>query len=97
MMKLILAILLLWIPFSLAALVAIPTLLVALLMQNESVWRPLGKAMDKVLAVLCGYDGEHTLSAELYYAPEDTLLRRFLEWIVPNHCRDSAEAEKYQK
>jgi len=54
-MKLIAAILILWLPFSLAAIISVPVLLWALATDTESVWRPVGRAMDKLLAALMGY------------------------------------------
>jgi len=46
-MKKFLAILLLWLPFSLAALVSIPVLLYGFVSEDETIWRPVGRAMDK--------------------------------------------------
>lgn len=92
-MKKLLAIILLWFPFSLAALVAIPVLLWALLTGDESIWKPIGRAMDKLLAALLGFSGEHTLSAELGACIRLQWLRWFLDLIEADHCRKAARAE----
>jgi hypothetical protein len=92
-MKKLLAILLLWIPFSLAAIVAIPVLLYGLLTEDESIWEPVGRAMDKLLAALFGFSGNHTLSAELAISYRLQLLRKFLDLIEAEHCEKSARAE----
>lgn len=92
--KTLLAILLLWLPFSLAALVAIPVLLFGILTGDESIWRPTGRAMDKLLATLFGFSGYFTLSAELGASAEYQWLRKFLDWLQPGHCADAAKNEK---
>lgn len=92
-MKRLLAILILWLPFSLAAVVAIPVLLWALATDRESVWRPVGRAMDRLLATLLGFSGNYTLSAELGDSVRYQWLRKFLDWIKPDHCHQSAVNE----
>lgn len=92
-MKVIAAILILWLPFSLAALVAIPLLLFGLLTENESIWRPVGRAMDRLLAALLGFSGNYTLSAELGASTDYRLLRWLLDKIQAGHCRGAAIKE----
>lgn len=92
-MKRLLAILLLWFPFSLAALVAIPLLLWGLLTEDESIWKPVGRAMDKLLAAILGYSGNHTLSAELGASTDYAWLRKFLDLFEMEHCRKAANGE----
>lgn len=92
-MKKLLAILLLWIPFSLAALVAIPYLLYGLLAEDESIWRPVGRAMDKLMAAVMGYSGNHTLSAELGASTDYHWLRVMLDKIQDGHCAKAARDE----
>lgn len=92
-MKTLLAILMLWIPFSLAAIVSIPVLLYGMLTENESIWKPIGRAMDKLLATLLGYPGNHTLSAELGASTDYEWLRKLLNMIEPFHCEKSAKNE----
>lgn len=95
-MRNLLAILLLWLPFSLAALVSIPVLLFGMLTEQESIWKPIGRAMDKLLATLLGYSGNHTLSAELGASTDYGLLRKFLNSIEPFHCEKAAKNEGLQ-
>lgn len=90
------AIILLWIPFSIAALVSIPALLWGLLTEDESVWKPIGRSMDKLLATLLGYSGNYTLSAELGASTDYGLLRKLLNFIEPYHCEKSAKNEGRQ-
>lgn len=92
-MKLLIAIVLLWFPFSLAALVAIPVLLYGLLTEQESIWKPVGRAMDKLLAAIMGYSGNHTLSAELGASTDYRWLRKFLDLFEADHCKKAAKAE----
>lgn len=92
-MKRILAVLLLWFPFSLAALVAIPMLLWGLLTEDESIWKPVGRAMDKLLAAILGYSGNHTLSAELGASTDYAWLRKFLDLFENKHCIKAAKGE----
>lgn len=93
MIKRIAAILILGIPFSLAAMISAPVLLWALATDNESVWRPVGKAMDKLLATLLGFSGNYTLSAELGDSVRYQWLRKFLDWIQPDHCHKASVNE----
>lgn len=93
-MKKFTAIILLWFPFSLAAIISIPVLLYGIIAENEEVWKPVGRAMDKLLAAILGYSGNHTLSAELGASHDMPLLRRFLDMIEPEHCHKAAIAEK---
>lgn len=92
-MKRILAIILLWMPFSLAAIVAIPVLFWGLLTGEESIWKPTGRAMDKLMATLFGYSGNHTLSAELGASSDYRWLRKFLDLIEAEHCKKAAKGE----
>jgi len=89
-MKRIAVILILWIPFSLAALVSIPVLLYGFLSGNESIWRPVGKAMDKLLATLLGFSGIYTLSAELGAGLKYRWLRWVLDKVQTGHCKKAA-------
>ena len=92
-MKILAAIIVLWIPFSLAAIVSIPVLLWGLLTEDETIWRPVGKAMDKLLAALMGYSGNNTLSAELGASTDYRWLRRILDTIQSGHCVGAARNE----
>jgi hypothetical protein len=79
--------------FSLAALYAIPRLLIAVLMKDEPVWKPLGYAMDRVLAVLFGYSGQYTLSACLGTGARHQWLRKIVDSLEAGHCEKAAKAE----
>lgn len=92
-MRRIFAVLLLWIPFSLAALVAIPVFLWGIVSEDESIWRPTGRALDKLLATLLGFSGNHTLSAELGASTDYHWLRIFLDKIQAGHCLKAAKDE----
>lgn len=92
-MKLLGAIFLLWLPFSVAALIAIPVCLFGVLFNIERIWRPVGRAMDRLMATLFGFSGEYTLSAELALTGRYALLRSFLDLIETDHCRKAAERE----
>lgn len=92
-MKRIIAVLLLWLPFSIAAIAAIPVLLWGVLTNDASIWRPVGRAMDKLLATLLGFNGNFTLSAELGAGEKYQWLRKILDKIESDHCRKAAIAE----
>lgn len=105
-MKVLAAILILWTPFSLGALVAIPLLLWGLLTEDKSIWKPVGRALDCLLAAVLGYGGRNTLSAELGagnkafrlgYTLEYRWIRRMLDAIQPGHCAKAAKDEKVAK
>lgn len=101
MMKKSLAVLLLWFPFSLAAIVAPSLLLYGLLTEQESIWKPVGRAMDKLLATLLGFSGDYTLSAELgkgdatrnRYGYSYQWLRTLLDMVEKEHCLKAAKSE----
>lgn len=90
MMKKLSAILILWLPFSLAALASIPVLLWGMLSENETIWRPVGRCMDRLLAALLGWSGDYTLSAELGRGFRLQWLRRLLDRIQTGHCLKAA-------
>lgn len=85
--------LLLWFVFSLGSIYAIPRLLLAVLMRDEAVWKPLGYAMDRVLAALFGFSGQHTLSACLSSGVRLQWLRKVVDWLEAGHCEKAAKAE----
>lgn len=91
MIKIIAIILILWLPFSLACLAAIPISLWAIISENSVYAKDVMRCMDKLLASLFGWSGYYTLSAELHYADGAWVyLRRFLDWIQAGHCEQSA-------
>lgn len=93
-MKLLAVLLILWLPFSLAAIVAIPVSLVAVFIEWEYAKNIL-RAKDKLAAALLGWGGQYTISAECG-ASECRfckLLCRFLDMIQPGHCAGAARNE----
>jgi hypothetical protein len=85
--------LILWLVFSLAGLVAIPVLLFGVVTGNERIWSPVGRAMDRVLAVLLGYPGRYTTSAELAVSDRHQWLRKLVDTLEPGHCEKEARKE----
>lgn len=92
-MKKIAAILLLWLPFSLAAIVAVPVLLFGIMAGDESIWKPVGSAMDRLMATLFGYSGRYTLSACLGTGTRYQWLRWFVDLFESGHCAKAAKTE----
>lgn len=90
-MKTLAALIVLWLPFSIAALVAVPVLLYGMLTDDESIWKPVGRAMDKLLAALLGYSGDNTLSAELGASDRHIWLRKFVDLFEADHCLKAAK------
>lgn len=93
MIRRLLAILILWLPFSLAAMASVPVLLWALGTDTESAWRPIGRAQDCLLAALLGFSGRNTLSAELGAGKSPQWLRKILDMIQSGHCEGAAKKE----
>jgi len=89
----ILAGLILWLVFSIAGLVAIPRLLYGVVTNNERIWSPVGRAMDRVLAALLGYSGRYTTSAELAVSDRHQWLRNLVDKLEPGHCEKEARKE----
>lgn len=94
-MKIVAALIVLWIPFSVAALVAIPVSLFAVFME----WgyaKNILRAKDKLAASLIGWSGNNTVSAECGARPDCricSMLCRFLDLIQPGHCLGAAKKE----
>ena len=93
----------LWLPFSLASLVAIVVTFCVILFGSKEQQQGYGKnvlrAMDKVLAAVCGFSGYYTFSAELAYTdwPPFVFIRRMLDKIQPGHCSGAAVNEGLAK
>lgn len=85
--------LLLWLIFSLAGLWAIVRLLIAVIANNEAVWKPLGYSMDRTMAVLFGFSGKFTLSACLGTGDRYQWLRKIVDWFETGHCEKAARNE----
>lgn len=92
-------ILILWLPFSLAGIAASIVSLYVILFGSREEQQGYGKnvlrAMDKVLASVCGFSGSYTLSAECGIATTQpwTGLRFLLNAIQAGHCEHAAEIE----
>jgi len=94
-MKKLAIILLLWVPFSIGCLLAIPASLVAIAMEENTYGKDVLRAMDKVLAAVCGFSGYFTLSAECGIAKDQPWigLRKILDMIQADHCEGAAIKE----
>lgn len=92
-MRLLSAILILWLPFSLAALFAPFRLLYGMLVDDITIWKPVGRAMDKLMAALLGFGGNYTLSAELAVSSRLQWLRKVLDMVEYDHCNKAAKSE----
>jgi hypothetical protein len=98
-MKKLAIILVLWLPFSLGCLVAIVASLFAIIAEENAYGKDVLRAMDKVLAAVCGFSGFFTLSAEcgIAYEPPWTWLRWLLNKIQAGHCEGAAINEGLTK
>lgn len=89
----------LWLPFSVAGDLAQIVTLAVILFGGKAVQQGYGKnvlrAMDKVLAALCGFSGFYTFSAECGIATVQpwATVRRLLDFIQPGHCEGAATKE----
>lgn len=84
----------LWVPFSIAALVAIPVSLFALVFEWEYAKNIL-RAKDKLAAALLGWSGKYTVSAEC--GVSDCKACKAVCWLLnfldPGHCEGAAKKE----
>lgn len=97
--------LVLWLPFSLAALAAVGITFGVIAVGDKEQQQGYGKdvlrAMDKVLAVVVGYSGAYTFSAEIGMADASrnrfgftySWVRKALDIIQPGHCEGAAKKE----
>jgi|LakMenEpi03Aug12_release.lakeMendotaPanAssembly.Ray.scaffolds.fasta_scaffold852294_2 hypothetical protein len=94
-MKKLAIILVLWLPFSIAALLSVPISLAAIMLEENIYGKDVLRAMDKLLAALCGFSGYFTLSAECGVATEQPWagLRWVLDKIQAGHCEGAAKNE----
>ena len=94
-MKKLAIILVLWIPFSIGCIVAIVVSLLAILLEENAYGKDVLRAMDKVLAAVCGFSGYFTLSAECGVTEKQpwVLLKNLLNKIQQNHCEGAAKNE----
>lgn len=94
-MKRLAIVLVLWLPFSIGCLVAIPASLFAIAFEENTYGKDVLRAMDKVLAAVCGFSGYFTLSAECGIAKDQPWigLRKILDMIQADHCEGAARHE----
>lgn len=90
------AILVLWFPFSIASLLSIPVTFWAMF-SNIDYARNLLRAQDKLAAALMGWSGYNTVSAECGARETTckfcTILCKFLNVIQKGHCEGAAKNE----
>lgn len=88
---------LLWAPFSITALAAIPLCLVATWAEEWTYAKQVIAAMDRLGAAVVGFGGEHTVSAECGSRRRECRLCRFvcriLDLVQPGHCAGAARHE----
>lgn len=96
-MRLVAAFLLLWLPFSLSCLLAIPLALWAVLTEESAYAKDLLRAMDKVMAALLGWGGRYTVSAECGSRRAGCRFCKLACWLLnkidPGHCEGAARRE----
>ena len=91
--------LVLWLPFSIAGIVASIVTLAVILFGSKDEQQGYGKnvlrAMDKVLAAVCGFSGSYTFSAECGVAKARpwTWVSWMLDKIQQGHCEGAAKNE----
>lgn len=97
MKRFLVAFLLLWLPFSAAALVAILVALVAIVADERVYGKDVLRAMDKLMAAVLGWGGKYTVSAECGSRQAGCafcrLVCRILNLADPGHCAGAAKRE----
>lgn len=94
-MKTLIAIFVLWLPFSLFAIAAIPVSLIAIMTDTFPYGKDILRAMDKLAAAVMGWSGFYSVSAECWHS-ECKLCRlicRLLDLIQLGHCEGAAKRE----
>ena len=94
-LRVLVALFILWLPFSLAVLLAIPVSLVAVFIEWGYAKKIL-KAKDRVFAALIGWSGDYTVSAECGSSKDCAFCKAvcwLLNWIDPGHCEGAAKRE----
>ncbi len=91
---------LLWLPFSITAIAAIPVSLIAILQFNYVYAKDVLRAMDKLGAAVFGWGGDHTVSAECGSTHSGCVFCRvvcaLLNLVQPGHCAGAAKNEGLQ-
>lgn len=94
-MKILVALLVLWLPFSLLALASIPVAFVAVLFDEMPYGKDVLRSMDKLGAAVLGWSGRFTVSAECG-ASECRFCKAIcalLNRVDPGHCKGAALKE----
>ena len=90
------AVFVLWLPFSIASLLSVPIVLAAVF-TSRGYAKDCLRAQDKLMAALLGWGGAYTVSAECGSRRKDcrfcTLVCRALNLIQPGHCEGAAKNE----
>lgn len=93
----IVALLVLWLPFSATAILAVVMAPLALLVDEWAYGKDLLRAMDKLGAALLGWGGRYTVSAECGSRKAECSLCKFvcklLDLLDPGHCKGAAVRE----
>lgn len=92
------ALFVLWLPFSIAALLAIPVALVAIFQEDEERYaKDVLGAMDRVGAALVGWGYKYTISARCGATHSGCAFCRGVCWLLdlidPGHCKGAAKHE----
>ncbi len=94
-MKILVALFVLWLPFSIVAILSVPISLIALITDEWPYAKKVLKAMDKLMAAILGWDGTYTISAEC--GRSSCTFCNVICWILnkiqPGHCVGAAERE----
>jgi hypothetical protein len=88
--------LLLWLPFAVFSIVAVVLSPFAILLEEWTYAKDLGRAMDKLGAAVMGWGGHFTISAECgrrkcHFC---TFVCWMLDFVDKGHCAGAAEREK---
>lgn len=91
----ILVVLLLWLPFSVACLVAVPVALFAVLANEVEYAKSVLRAMDRLTAAVLGYSGDYTVSAECSRSEcrVCAVICWVFDWFEKDHCNKAARSE----
>ena len=92
-MKYAAAFLILWLPFSLACLVAVPVSFVGIAVWSQGYGKNLLGGMDRTGSGLLGLDARYTISAHCGVNPRLKPLRILLDLIQQGHCEGAARKE----
>lgn len=96
LLKWLVGVFILWLPFSIGAILSIPITFWAIFTNQEYAKQCL-KAQDKLTAALFGWGGDYTVSAECGSRQKDCklckMLCAFLNKLQPGHCEGAAKNE----